>query len=261
MEFRFANNHYELLPALAADLIQRQVNVIVAGGIPAAVATKTATSTIPIVFYTGGDAVAAGLVTSLNHPGGNLTGIVNLNVELEPKRLELLHQVVPAATDVALIVNPTNPNAEATQQNLETAAHTLGVRLHVLRARNDREVDEAFEALRQLRVGALLVSADGFFVTRHKRFAELTIQYAMPAIFQFREFAAAGGLMSYGGSNTDAYRLVGLYTGRILKGENPADLSVQQSTKVDLIINLKTAKALGLTIPLPLLGRADEVIE
>jgi putative tryptophan/tyrosine transport system substrate-binding protein len=258
---RFADTHYDRLPALVADLIQRQVSVIVGSGIPAAVAAKTATTTIPIVFYAGGDAVAAGLAASLNRPGGNLTGVVNLNVELGPKRLEILHEVVPTATVIALLVNPGNPNAEIVQRDTAAAARAFGLELHILYAKNDQEIDEAFNSMQQVRARALLVGPDNFFVSRTDQLAVLTLRHAMPAILLYREFAAAGGLMSYGGSITDGYRLTGIYTARVLNGEKPADLPILQSTKVELVINLKTAKALGLSIPLALLGRADEVIE
>jgi putative tryptophan/tyrosine transport system substrate-binding protein len=262
IEYRFAENQYGRLPALAADLARRQVAVIAAsGGPPAALAAKGATTTIPIVFNMGADPIALGLVDSLNRPGGNLTGVSSLNVELGPKRLELLHELAPTATNIAMLVNPTNPNAEAYSTALKTAARTLGVQLQVLHASTERDFDMVFATLVQLQVGALVIGTDGFFITRSEQFAELAVRHAMPTIFVFREFAAAGGLMSYGGSLTDEYRQVGGYTGRILKGEKPADLPVQQATKVELIINLKTARALGLTVPLALLTRADEVIE
>ena len=260
IEYRWAKSQYDRLPALAADLVRRQVTVIVVNG-PSALSAKGATTTIPIVFLTGVNPVEAGLVASLNRPGGNLTGVTTLNVELEPKRLELLHELVPTATIIALLVNPTNPNAETLLRDLQAAARTLGLQLHVLRASTERDFDTVFATLVQLRAGALVIGTDPLFISRSEQLAALTVRHAVPAIFQFREFAAAGGLMSYGGSSTDSYRLAGVYTGRILKGEKPADLPVQQATKIELIINLKTAKALGLTVSLPLLGRADEVIE
>jgi putative ABC transport system substrate-binding protein len=262
IEYRFAENQYDRLPALAADLVRRQVAVIAAsGGPPTALAAKGATTTIPIVFNMGADPIALGLVDSLNRPGGNLTGVSSLNVELGPKRLELLRELAPAATNIAMLVNPTNPNAEAYSTALKTAAHTLGVQLQVLHASAERDFDMVFATLVQLQVGALVIGTDGFFINRSAQLAALTVRHAIPTIFVFREFAAAGGLMSYGGSLTDEYRQVGVYTGRILKGEKPADLPVQQATKVELIINLKTAKVLGITVPPSLLARADEVIE
>jgi putative tryptophan/tyrosine transport system substrate-binding protein len=216
---------------------------------------------IPIVFSTGGDPIASSLITSLSRPGGNLTGVTNLNVELGSKRLELLRELVPTATVIALLVNPTNPNSEPLLRNLLAAARALEMPLHVLNASTDRDFDAVFATLGQLRAGGLVIGSDALYNSRNEQLAALTLRHAVPTISQFRDFAAAGGLMSYGGSLTDAYRRVGVYTGRILNGEKPADLPVQQSTKAELIINLKTAKALGLTIPLSLLGRADEVIE
>jgi putative ABC transport system substrate-binding protein len=261
IEYRWANGQYDLMPALAADLVRRQVTVIATGGIPAVLAAKAATTTIPIVFSTAANPVDVGLVASLNRPGGNLTGVTNVAVELGPKQLELMHEMVPKATVIALLVNPTNPNAETQSRDLQAAARTLGLELHVLHASTERELDTVFAHLADLQTGGLVIGTDPFFTSRSEQLAALTLRYAVPTIYQFRQFAAAGGLMSYGGGFTEGYRLVGVYTGRILKGEKPADLPVQQSTKVELIINLKTAKALGLTVPLPLLGRADEVIE
>ena len=263
IEYRWADGQNDRLPALAADLVHSQVDVIVAGGgTPAAVAAKTATATIPIVFAVGGDPVKMGLVASLNRPGGNLTGISALNVEMGPKRLELLHQVVPTATIIAFLVNPTSPTlAEAQSRELQAAARTLGLELHVLNASNDRDFATVFATMVQLRAGALVIGADTFFTSRSRQLAKLTVDHAVPAIYEFREFTTAGGLMSYGTDETEYFRVVGTYTGKVLKGEKPVDLPVVQSTKVEMILNLKTAKALGVNVPLPLIGRADEVIE
>ena len=261
IEFRWAESQYERLPALAADLVGRRVNVITAGAFPAALAAKATTTTIPIVFSIGVDPVAFGLVASLNRPGGNVTGVTNLNQELGPKQLEALRELVPTATVMAALINPTNPNAETHARDLQAAARTLGLQLHVLHASTERDFDPVFASLVQLRAGGLVIGSDAFLLSRSKQLGALTVSRAVPAIYQFREFVAAGGLLSYGSSITEAYRQVGVYTGRILKGEKPADLPVQQSAKVELILNLKTAKALGLTVPHSLLGRADEVIE
>jgi putative ABC transport system substrate-binding protein len=262
IEYRFAENQSDRLPALAADLVRRQVTVIAAVPTNAAFAAKAATSTIPIAFYAVVDPVATGLVASLNRPGGNLTGVTTLGVELGPKRLELLHEVVPSATVVALLLNPTNPVvAENLSRDLHAAARSFGLQLHVLHASTEREIDTAFASLPQLRAGGLVVGPDTLFNTRSEQLAALALRHAMPTVYQYRGFTTAGGLMSYGGSLTDMYRQVGVYAGRILKGEKPAELPVQQTTKAELFLNLKTAKALGVTVPLPLLGRADEVIE
>ena len=248
------------LPALAADLVARQVSVIVTNG-PAARVAKAATTAIPIVFEGGFDPVAVGLVGSLNRPGGNVTGITDLNAELGPKRLELLHELVPAATNMALLVNPTGPNAETDSQNLPVTARSLGLQLHVLHASTESDFDTAFATLVQLKAEGLLIDTDPFFIARSDQLAALALRHAVPTISSYCEFATVGGLMSYGGNVTEMSHQAGLYTGRILKGEKPADLPVQQVTKIELIINLKAAKALHLTVPLPLLGRADEVIE
>jgi ABC-type uncharacterized transport system substrate-binding protein len=263
IEYRWAEGRLDRLPVLAAELVHRQTSAIVAsGGTPAALAAKAATATIPIVFQVAGDPVELGLVASLSRPGGNLTGVTTLGTELVSKRLELLHELVPTATNIALLVNPRNPNsAENSVKDLEGAARMLGVQLHVLHASTERDFDIVFSTLAQLRASGLVIGPDAFFNSRSEQLAALTIGQALAAISSFRAFAAAGGLMSYGGSLTDQYRQVGVYTGRVLKGEMPADLPVQQSTKVELIINLKTASALGIIVPLSLLGRADEVIE
>ena len=262
IEYLWADGQYERLPALAADLVRRQVAVIAAAGVPVALLAKRATTAIPIVFTTAGDPVALGLVASLNRPGGNLTGVTNLNVEVGPKRLEILRELAPTATIIALLINPTNPIGETQSRDLQAAARTLGLQLHVLQASTERDFDTVFATLIQLRVGALVISPDIFFTARSEQLATLTVRHAVPTISsEGRKFVLAGGLMSYGGSLTAAYRLAGIYAGRILKGEKPIDLPVQQSTKVELIINLKTAKALGLTVPSSLLARADEVIE
>ena len=260
IELRWAEGQYDRLPALVADLVGHRVTVLAATTTPAALAAKAATTKIPIVFATDTDPVQVGLTASLSRPGGNVTGVSNLNVEVGPKRLELAHELFPAATIIALLVNPTNPLAEVVSRDLQTVARTLGVQLHVLHASTERDFEAAFIAAAQLRAAALVIgSADPLFGSRAEQLGALALSHGVAAIYQFREFATAGGLVSYGGRFTDSYRQVGVYTGR--KGEKPADLPVVQSTKVELILNLKTARALGLTVPLPLLGRADEVIE
>jgi putative ABC transport system substrate-binding protein len=261
IEFRFAENQYDRLPALVADLVRLQVTVMAVLGTPAVLSAKATTSMIPIVFVIGDDPIKIGFVASLNRPGGNLTGVTTLASEVGPKRLELLRELLPTVTTIAVLVNPTNPNAEAQVRDLQSAAPALGLQLHVIRASTEGDLDTAFASLLQQRAGALIIGTDSFMIIQIKRLAALAARHAVPTIFQFREFAAAGGLMSYGGSVTDANRLAGLYTGRILKGEKPANLPVQQSTKVELIINLKTAMALGIEVPPTLLARADEVIE
>ena len=263
IEYRWAEGQNDRVPSLAAELVGRQVSVIAApGSVPAALAAKAATTTIPIVFEIASDPVELGLVASLAQPGGNITGVTSLNAQVGPKRLELLHELVPTATVVGLLVNPTNPNeAEPTTKNLQAAARSLGLEMHVLHASAEGDFDAAFATLIQLRAGALAIGTDPLFTSRLEQLAALTVQHAVPTVYQFREFTAAGGLMSYGGSLTDTFRAAGVYTGRILKGDKPADLPVQQTTKVQLFLNLKSARALGLTVPIPLLGRADEVIE
>jgi putative ABC transport system substrate-binding protein len=262
IEYRWAQGRNDQLPGLAADLVRGRMAVIVASTTPSVLALKAATTTIPIVFFVAGDPVALGLVASLNRPGGNLTGTTTLTLEVGSKWLQLLHEMVTKATTFALLVNPSSPElAEAQARDLRAAAANLGIEIHVLQASTDRDFDTVFANLVQLRADALVVSSDSFFFTRCEQLAALAARHAMPTIFGFREFAAAGGLMSYGASVTDQHRTVGVYTGRILKGEKPADLPVQQATKVELVINLKTAKALGLDVPPTLLARADEVIE
>ena len=262
IEFRWAEGQHNRLSALAADLAGRRVAVIVApGGAPAALAAKSATATIPIVFEMGADPIAMGLVGSLNRPGGNLTGVSSLNVEVTPKRLEILHESVPTAAVVAVLINPTSPTADSQLRDLQAAARALGLQLHVLHASTERDFDTVFVTLLQLRAGGLVVASDGFFGTHGEQLAALTVRHAVPAIHQSRDFSIAGGLISYGGNFVKSHRQAGVYTGRILKGENPADLPVQLVTKFELFINLKAAKTLGITVPLSLLGRADEVIE
>jgi putative ABC transport system substrate-binding protein len=263
IDYRWAEGQYDRFPALVADLIRRQVSVLTApGSTPGARAAKAATTTIPIVFLSGIDPVAAGFVASLNRPGGNLTGVVALSLELGPKQLQLLHEMVPAARRVALLVNPdsrTLADQQVTDQ--QAAARTLGLELHVLQARTTGDFDGVFAELGRLRADALIIGGEALFTSETGRLAALTLRYTMPALYLSREFPAAGGLMSYGPGIAEGHRLAGVYVGRILKGEKPADLPVHQSTKLELIINLKTAKALGIEIPPMLLARADEVIE
>ena len=261
IEYRFADGQDNRLPALAADLIRRHVTVIAANGL-AAQAAKAATATIPIVFTAGFDPVEVGLVVSMSRPGGNITGVSVLDVELGPKRLELLHALVPTATIIAVLVNPTDPaRAETITRNMEAEGRNLGLQLQILHASTDRDFDAVFARLVQLRTAGLVIGGDPFFNSRAERLGALTLRHAVPAIYQFREFATAGGLASYGANLTDSYRLTGVYTGRILRGEKPGDLPIQRATKVELVINQKTAKALGLTLPQSLLLRADEVIQ
>jgi putative ABC transport system substrate-binding protein len=263
IDYRWAEGQYDRLPALADELIGRPVAVIVAVGTDFATrAAKAATSTIPIVFHTAGDPVQSGLVASLNRPGDNITGVTTLNVEVGPKRLELMQELLPAgATTIALLLNPNNPNSESLLRETQAAARILRVQLRVLRATSERDIEMAVADWAQLRAGPLVIGSDGYFSTRSEQIGALMLRHAVPAISGWRNFVSAGGLMSYRNDSNDASRLVGVYTGRILKGEKPVDLPVQQSTKVELVLNLKAAKALGITIPLSLLGRADEVIE
>jgi putative ABC transport system substrate-binding protein len=260
MEHRSANGQYEQLPALAADLVRRRMTVIAALGAPAAVAAKAATTTIPIVFEVGADPVEMGLLASLSRPGGNITGVANLNSEVGPKKLQLLYELVPTATIIGLLVNPANPGNEIRTKVMQAAARTLGVEIEVLRASSERDIDDAFARLAPKRVGALVINPDSLFTGGIEQLVALTVRYAMPTIYN-REFASAGGLIGYGVNLADAYRLAGVYTGRVLAGAKPAELPVQQSTRVELVINLKMAKTLGITFPTSLLVRADEVIE
>ena len=262
LEYRWAEGHYDRFPSLVADLVRRQVDVIAAlGGTASALPAKAATTSIPIVFSVAVDPVEFGLVSSLNRPGGNVTGVTIMSVTLGPKLLELLNQLVPRATVMAMLINPTSPLAETLLHDAQATARALGLQLHVLHASTEREFASAFASLAQFRVGALLIGADAFFTNHSEQLAELALRDGVPAIYPTREFAVAGGLISYGPSIADSWRLMGVYAGRILKGERPADLPVQQVTKVELVINLKTAKALGVNVPAPLLARADEVIE
>jgi putative ABC transport system substrate-binding protein len=262
IEYRWAEGHNDRLPLFVADLVQRKVNVITATSTPAALAAKAATTTIPIVFETGGDPIKLGLVASLNRPGGNVTGVTQLTVGLAPKEMEVLHEMLPTARVMALLVNPADPAlAETATKEMQAAALTLGLELHVLNASAERDFDAVFAKLIELRAGGLVIGGDALFTSRSEQLAALAAHHAVPAAYKGREFAAAGGLLSYGTDIADSYHLAGNYTGRILKGDKPANLPVQQATKVELIINLKTAKALGINVPNTIIGRADEVIE
>jgi putative ABC transport system substrate-binding protein len=262
IEYRWADGQYDRLPTLASELVARRVTIIAAtGGNVSGLAAKAATRTIPIVFIVGNDPVNLGLVTSLNRPGGNLTGMSVFTTELGTKRLELLHELVPNASVIGLLINPHYQGATREAASVQAAAHGIGRQVVVLNASDDRDIDTAFMTLADQHLGALLIDADAFFVSRRDQLVALAARHAIPTIYDLRDFVAAGGLMSYGTSLTDAYRQVGVYAGRILKGAQPADLPVQQAVKVELAINLKTAKTLGLTFPITLLGRADEVIE
>jgi putative tryptophan/tyrosine transport system substrate-binding protein len=262
IEFRWAEGQHDRLAALAAELVNLQVTVIVApGGAPAALAARSATKTIPIVFEMGADPVAMGLVESLGRPGGNLTGVSSLSVEVTPKRLEFLHQLLPTAGGFAVLVNPTSPTAESQLRDLQSAAGTLGLKLHVLHASAARDLDAVFAALSQLPASGLVIASDTFLGTHGEQLAALAVRHAVPAVHQSRDFTTAGGLMSYGGSFAESHRQAGIFTGRIIMGAKPADLPVRQVTKIEFLINLRTAKSLGVTFPRSLLVLADELIE
>jgi putative ABC transport system substrate-binding protein len=262
IEYRWAEGHSDRLPALAADLVSQKVDVIAAvGGVAAALASRNATTTIPVVFIVGGDPVGDGLVASLARPGGNLTGISIMTGELMPKRLELLLELVPDVGVIGLLMNPNNPNAERLTREVQDAARIKGLQLPILKASTESEIDGAFASFVQMRTHALQVGSDPYFASRREQIVALAARYAVPTIYEWREFAVAGGLISYGTSLAGMYRLAGTYVGRVLAGAKPADLPVQQPTKFELVVNLKTAKALGLSVPQSILGRADEVIE
>jgi len=261
IEYRWANGQYDRLTALADDLVRRGVSVIAATSTPANLVAKAVTSTIPIVFTTGGDPVQLGLVTSLGRPGGNVTGVTQMTGEVAPKRVELAHELVPQATVFGMLINPTNPLSENVKRDSQAAALKLGVQLNVLHASTDAELDKAFAAFREMHVGALVLGTDAFFNNRLEELAALAIRNSLPVVYEYHQFVAAGGLVSYGGSIIDSYRLAGGYVGRVLKGEKPADLPVQQASKIELLLNLKTAKTLGITVPQSIQNRADEVIE
>ena len=261
LEFRWADGEYDRLPALAADLVRAHASVIAAALLPAARAAKAATTTIPVVFISGSDPVETGLVTSLNRPNGHVTGVSLFSVPLIAKRLELLHELIPAASVIAVLVNPDNPNTTSNERGIEAAASAMRLRTEFMRASNERDLEGAFATIVQQRPGALIVSADGFFAARREHLAALAARHAVPTMYFQREFVAAGGLISYGAHSPDMYRQAGVYTGRILKGAKPADLPVLQPTRLELVVNLKTANALGLEVPPSLLALADEVIE
>jgi ABC-type uncharacterized transport system substrate-binding protein len=261
VEYRWADNQYDRLPALAADLVRRHVAVIVAYGASAALSAKAATTTMPIVFLTGTDPVAAGLVASLNRPGANLTGYTVLNTELAPKQLQLLHELIPSAAWFGFLSDPTTRSTRSFIPDLQAAARTLGLQLVIVNARTERDLETAFATFSQQHVGAVLAGSSAFFDQRLEQLAAMAARHALPAIFPYREFALAGGLMSYGSSLGYEFHKVGIYTGRILRGEKPGDLPVEQATRIELILNLKTAKVLGIEVPTALLVRADEVIE
>jgi putative tryptophan/tyrosine transport system substrate-binding protein len=262
VEYRWAEGHYNRFPALAKDLVQRKVFMIATSGTPAALAAKAATTTIPIVFETAADPIRLGLVTSLNRPGGNITGVTQLADQVASKRLALLHELIPTAKVIGFLVNPTAPVlAEPQTREALSAARSLGLELHVLNASSESDFEAAFQELKRLRAHGLVIAGDAFFTSHSRELAKLAVQQGIPAVYQWREFAAAGGLMSYGSNIVDTHRLIGVLSGRILKGDKPADLPVQQASKFEFLLNLKTAKALGLEIAPTLLARVDEVIE
>jgi ABC-type uncharacterized transport system substrate-binding protein len=261
IEYRWAENRHERLSALAADLVRQRCVVIIAGGVDAASAAKAATATTPIIFATGDDPVRSGLVGSLNRPGGNITGVTNLIVEVAPKRLGLLREVVPKAAVIGMLINPASRSFERQERETQAAARALGQQLYLFKVSSERDIDSAFATLAQYQIGALLIGANALFTGQRDQLVALAARHAMPTLHYSREFVEAGGLMSYGTSIRDAYRQVGVYVGRVLKGEKPADLPIIQSSMFELVINLKTAKALGLTVPFGLLNAADEVIE
>jgi putative tryptophan/tyrosine transport system substrate-binding protein len=261
IEYRWAADRYDQLLAIAQELVGRHVAIIAATSTPVALAAKTATTTIPIVFTIGGDPVKLDLVKSLSRPAGNITGVTRFNVSLVPKRLQLLQELIPHLTVAAVLVNPGNPNTPTVLREVEEAARSFNIQVHILRARSDMELDVAFGSWAQLNATALLIANDPFFNSRSDKLAKLIVRFRIPAIYQYRQFVEAGGLMSYGASNTDSHRQLGNYVGRILAGAKPADLPVEESTRLDLLINLKTAKSLGLVIPPSFLARANDVIE
>lgn len=261
IDYVFANEQYDSLPEFAAKLARSKVSIIVAVATPAAIALKSTNTAIPVVFAVSGDPVGTGLVASLSRPGGNFTGAAHMNVEIAPKRLELLHELLPSEKKMGLLVNPTNPIARSVTAETKSAAVALGVELEVIQAHDDEEIERAFAVMPSMKIGALVIGTDPFFTSRAEKMGKLSVAAKMPAIYQYREFVAGGGLMSYGGNSTDSYYHVGLYAGRILKGEKPADLPVQLSTRLEFFLNLNTAKQLGLSVPLSLSGRADEMIE
>lgn len=261
IEYRWANGHYDRLPALVGELVGHRVSVIAATSTPANLVAKSSTTSIPIVFTTGGDPVQLGLVASLSRPGGNVTGVTQMTGEVAPKRVELAHELVPQATTFGMLINPKNPLAEFVKRDSLAAALKLGIQLNILYVSNDAELEATFTTFRQSGAGALVIGTDAFFNNRLEQLATLALRNSVPAIYEYHQFVAAGGLASYGGSIIDSYRLAGGYVGRVLKGEKPADLPVQQASKIELLINLKTAKALGITVPQSMQNRADEIIE